>query len=1136
MKKSYIIMFVCFMLNIMTVNIQGQNLLAGWDGNGATGTGSEPNNFGWLGDGVTFGIANGSISDQYANFLYRDYNGERVVVSGLAKTFSFPVNLEAGKYYECSAIFAYFDGSTNGNVPFFIKDGSGNVVANITLNSVVHFGTKYTTGTFSFLAPVSGKYYVSYTNPLSGKRLFVKGFKLEETLNLNLSELSVSTGNLAPAFNQNITSYMVVVPTGTASVNVNAVPQSSEVGLSGTGKIDISSGYGKATIRVKGRNGKFKDYYIKIATPDKPIMLNGVEWNSSSTDASQSMPLVGGDIGCNVWVENGDILVYLQRSGCIDENGECLKIGRFRLKLSPNPFQDSIPFRQELKLENGYVEIEAQKNDTNKVLTKLWVDVHHPVLHVDVQSTDKTDISVAYESWRSQDKTMGSVGDGSRSGVFGLMGYPGDLIRTKDNFEPNDTSIVFYHRNPSVKLFPDKFVELTNLTDYKDQICDDTKNRTFGGMLFGSNLVANGTSTGTYQSTAFQSWLFKSKAPANSHNICVVTHVEQAETVEQWKANLSTIKQEIQKDPIKDFDETTQWWNNFWNRSYIYIQPNNPNYKDSVWQCSRNYQLFRYQLGGNAFGEYPTKFNGGNLTFDSNLVNSGKNYGPDWRQWGGGVFTAQNQRLVYWPMLKSGDFDAILPQFELYRKGLPGAKARVAKYFNHDGAVYPEYATASGLPFADGWGWLSNSINYRLRGTVIPFGDPRATATRGYNDLVEDGIMASNYISYDWEGQIEHSYMILEYHRFTGADISAYLPFIKQSLIFFDKHYRLRQKMRNGNELDNNGKLVLYPSTGCETYRGATNPTDLIAGLKACLTSVINLGDNYVSVEEKAYYQSFLNSIPDYTFGTSNGVSYIKPAFSWSGNINNEQPELYPLFPYNQFKLGDTAIAAFQKAYELAPSKSKSVIGWHQNGIQFARMGMTTDAAAYNIQKLKDSPLRFPSFWGPGYDWSPDHNWGGSGAIALQEMLMQTIGDKIVLFPAWPKDWDVDFKLHAPLNTTVECKLRNGKISSLIVTPVERSKDVVNSFEPEVINADKSIKDNIFHIYPNPILANTFMSVDAPEGIGQIKIFDMLGKLISKKKIDTKTTIIKAPSSAGIYTVSIYSNTGGLISQKFIVK
>ncbi len=58
-------------------------------------------------------------------------------------------------------------------------------------------------------------------------------------------------------------------------------------------------------------------------------------------------------------------------------------------------------------------------------------------------------------------------------------------------------------------------------------------------------------------------------------------------------------------------------------------------------------------------------------------------------------------------------------------------------------------------------------------------------------------------------------------------------------------------------------------------------------------------------------------------------------------------------------------------------------------------------------------------------------------------MLMQTIGDKIVLFPAWPKDWDADFKLHAPKNTTVKCSLENGEIVSLKVIPERRSKDVV---------------------------------------------------------------------------------------------
>jgi hypothetical protein len=62
--------------------------------------------------------------------------------------------------------------------------------------------------------------------------------------------------------------------------------------------------------------------------------------------------------------------------------------------------------------------------------------------------------------------------------------------------------------------------------------------------------------------------------------------------------------------------------------------------------------------------------------------------------------------------------------------------------------------------------------------------------------------------------------------------------------------------------------------------------------------------------------------------------------------------------------------------------------------------------------------------------------------IALQEMLMQTDGRKIYLFGAWPKYWDVDFKLHAPYQTTIEAMLRNGKIESLKVTPQHRRDDV----------------------------------------------------------------------------------------------
>lgn len=63
--------------------------------------------------------------------------------------------------------------------------------------------------------------------------------------------------------------------------------------------------------------------------------------------------------------------------------------------------------------------------------------------------------------------------------------------------------------------------------------------------------------------------------------------------------------------------------------------------------------------------------------------------------------------------------------------------------------------------------------------------------------------------------------------------------------------------------------------------------------------------------------------------------------------------------------------------------------------------------------------------------------------IGLQEMLLQTDGERILLFPAWPEEWNVHFKLHAPGKTTVEAVLKDGKVASLKVLPESRRKDVV---------------------------------------------------------------------------------------------
>jgi hypothetical protein len=47
------------------------------------------------------------------------------------------------------------------------------------------------------------------------------------------------------------------------------------------------------------------------------------------------------------------------------------------------------------------------------------------------------------------------------------------------------------------------------------------------------------------------------------------------------------------------------------------------------------------------------------------------------------------------------------------------------------------------------------------------------------------------------------------------------------------------------------------------------------------------------------------------------------------------------------------------------------------------------------------------------------------------------------LFPAWPTNWDVSFKLYAPNQTIIEGVFKKGKTEWLKVTPEYRRKDIV---------------------------------------------------------------------------------------------
>jgi hypothetical protein len=739
-----------------------------------------------------------------------------------------------------------------------------------------------------------------------------------------------------------------------------------------------------------------------------------IVWESPDNNAGGSMPCGGGDIGLNVWVDNGELLFYVARSGTFDENNSLLKLGRIRLSLSPNPWIKG-QFTQQLTLRDGGLLLSS-----NAAQVRIWVDVMRPVIHIALDSRQPLQAKVTYESWRTADRPLSGKATNGTSYKWAPQQAPeGQVITYKDSVSWQGNDLLFYHRNKPGPTVFDVAVHQQGLDSVRSQLYDPLKDLTFGGLLTGSDMQPGEMVRGKYKDTEFTGWQLVSQKPARRRHMEIYLATAQTATLPEWKDSLQQTIADARTHERTASAATASWWKNYWKKSFIYIgQPGS-----LPWQAGRNYQLFRYMLGCNAAGLYPTPFNGGLFTFDPVLTDTAFHFTPDFRNWGGGTLTAQNQRLVYWPLLRSGDFDLMLPQFEWYLRILKNAELRTAVYWGHKGACFSEQIEDFGLPNPAEYGW---------------------NRPPGF----DKGIEYNAWLEYEWDTVLEFCLMMLETQRYAGKDIHRYIPFIESCLRFFDEHYQYLARLRGRKTLDGEGHLILYPGSAAETYKMTYNATSTIAGLHTVLTGLLALPETYLTDTTRKAWTSMLDRLPPLSYRQMNGHTTIAPAKTWARVNNTESPQLYPLFPWGIYGLGrpglDTALNTWK--YDTDVVKFSSHVGWKQSNIFAARLGLSPDAMTLTEKKLKDGSFPFPAFWGPGFDWTPDHNWGGSGMIGLQEMLLQDDGKKIYLFPAWPRQQDVHFKLYAPYNTTVEATLKNGKITQLKVTPEQRAKDIITTF------------------------------------------------------------------------------------------
>ena len=745
-----------------------------------------------------------------------------------------------------------------------------------------------------------------------------------------------------------------------------------------------------------------------------PIEQYNVVWETPSKDHTGQMPLGNGDIAAGVYaIEDDALYLLLSKNDAFTYNGDIFKTGRVRVSLSPNPFAKGKPFKQTLDLETGSILIEA-----DGVRVRVWADANRAVYHVQIASSKKVSVSAAPDLWTRIDDCKHNT---SRVPIDQVM---------QDVRVDRHGRILWYYAVGDRSVYTEdmKYYDVESMISH---FPDPYRFNTFGNLLESPDLtLTTGILNGTGKAFDIRIHALCKQTPEPSNWI---------QTIEQQAAQAINTKHE--------WDAHCQWWSAFWNRSWIRVSDNTlpsedreklsgEGYvtrrtdKDSAALVAQSYNVFRFLMACQSRGRIQSKFNGGLVTqplrsAQKPRVAAAQRDDGVWisheddRLWGR-RFTYQNQRLLYWPLLMSGDGDLMQPFFDYYWNLLPVRKAITKAWFGHDGAYYRENIEPTGAERDCG------------RDGKPPKTEPGQNEGKGY------------YHSYYFTSGLETVAMMLEHVKYTGdRDFRdrVLVPFAREVLLFFDKHY----------ERDTNGKIRLDPAMVLETWWISVNPAPDVAGLQHCLDELLALEAG--SAKDQATWRRFRSEIPNVHMHDIEGRTAIAPAEQWSMRKNSENGLLYPVFPFRLFGLGLGTEDIVDWTMQHRTNKNAfNYKCWTQDQIHWAYVGNAAEAKAGLIHRFRHaSPqCRFPLYGSAGPDSCPDFDHFGAGSTALQRMLVQEAGDKILLLPAWPADWDTGFKLHVAQNTVISGSVKDGKLTYWTIEPATRKKDVV-VYEPQPI-------------------------------------------------------------------------------------
>ena len=762
------------------------------------------------------------------------------------------------------------------------------------------------------------------------------------------------------------------------------------------------------------------------------------------------------------------------------------KLGMVSLVLEPNPFLDDDAasgggssttggFAQTLDLATASVTVQ---ND--RVWARVWVEAGANTVRAEVRAKKKEGQGETFTLTVLLQSLHPAGGDFEYAGGFGF-GTPVSQPDVLPDPAPPQLGagqdvLCIYHRNEdndniaavNMTLKQQGLAALLPLAPQQDK----WRRRTFGMAGSGPGLRRANASA------------LVSAAPAASFAFTLTALSNQTADAGAWLSQLGAAH--AAADPTAPPSAAARaahvaWWEAFWARSYIGVtgpkaaaaaaaaaaasddatddaaKAGGGVDGDELFRLSKAHAHTRFVQAIQSRGTiFPIKFNG--MLFTAQIPPGDETL----RDWGANSWW-QNARLPYWTMAASGDFDSLEVALEFYLSMVPFWSARTAAYFNHSGIFTTETKTLFGAYAPNDYG-------------------PDASTRTGKPGDLPVALQANNYLRYDYAGNAgptEVALMALDHFLYTGdaAKLARYLPLAELTVEFFAQHYPGRTAA---------GQTVFFPTQAIETFWCAyppnatnccTNDLPTVAALTALLQKLLDLPEAVLpppaagapsASARRAGWASFLARMPPLPTTTNAAGAEVLAPFEAGppARHNSETPELYATHPFRLLTVGRREAAARRQP---EPAAAKPVVdlgpairawqadplahqnaGWPQGVMNAAMLGLAANASAMVLARARVAPAvgyRYPFFAPHEQDYGPSVDHFANMNAGLQLMLLQVADDgfgngTMVLLPAWPCAWDVEFRLKGPLRTTVTGTVHGG-VLEFAVDPPSRAAAVI---------------------------------------------------------------------------------------------